>query len=137
MASASLLRCSVKALPPIRKLAHFGPNAEIGLQAVLNYAPNMSPKLAYQCGPIGPKGEPVGELRVGGEHRRQPIAELLRLWKKNERQARARKDRADRRRALGGRMAICLMRHCQARNSSRKGGGSPCHLFPDRKNYFV
>jgi hypothetical protein len=39
--------------------------------------------LTYQCGPIGPKGKPVGELRVGGEHRRQPIAELLRLLKKN------------------------------------------------------
>jgi hypothetical protein len=92
--------------------------------------------LTYQCGPIGPKGKPVGELRVGGEHRRQPIAELLRLLKKNGLKKGKRKDRADRRRAVGERMAICLMRHCQARKRA-KGEEALVTLFPDRKNYFV
>jgi hypothetical protein len=32
---------------------------------------------------LGQKASRSGELRVGGEHRRQPIAELLRLLKKN------------------------------------------------------
>jgi hypothetical protein len=39
------------------------------------------------------------------------------------------------------RMAICLMRHCQARKSSRKEEEEALvtadSLFPDRKNYFV